>query len=79
MSSYWIENNYSSQGSIVASIKIIGSMGILYEIEVLKTFFATGNYKKEFIKGGEITSLTDDDVQDERETIKFVLDELWIK
>ena len=74
--SYWAENHEASKSTIVCSIKVVSAMGILYNVEVLKIFYASGSFAKENWGHGDETSITDDDIFNEKEILEFVFNDM---
>jgi len=78
MKEYWVENHFAMKGTIIAKVQKIhtefhAQLG-LPEIKILNLLYNTGEFD-EWVDG-TITTITKDDLKDEKETIKFVFEEV---
>lgn len=76
MSNYWAENHDASKSTMICLVKILSSMGILLEVEILKIFYISGNFVKGRWKEGMETNISDDYVLNEKELLDFVFKDI---
>jgi hypothetical protein len=79
MIEYWAATRSDKNGkfSILAKVfPLQDDWTSTIEIEVDKIFYASGYYKQQNIKSGYSTKVSEHDLADERDSIKFVFEDM---
>ena len=76
MITVWATNNSRIKGSMIAKVKKFkeGIHSGLSEVEILKFFYKTGAFANWLI--GSVITLTEEEIKDEKGTIKFIFEGL---
>ena len=73
MKTYWVESNFSMNGSIIARVSSRREAGLI-SVKILKLFYTSGKYNDWHI--GDRTAVTQYDILRPYSTIKFIFEDM---